>query len=62
MYSTKVTAKNQTTIPERIREFFGMKPGERIGWITEGDKVILRAKRRYDNEKKHLQGIKIASD
>ena len=47
MYSTKLTSKNQTTIPESIRKFLGIRPSEKIEWIIEGDNVILRAKRRY---------------
>jgi len=45
MYSTKLTSKNQTAIPEQVRKFLGIKPGEKVEWVIEGDKVILRAKK-----------------
>ena len=33
MYSTKLTKKNQTTIPKGIRKFLGIRPGERVEWV-----------------------------
>ena len=62
MYSTKVTSKNQTTIPEQIRKFLGIKPGEEVEWIIEGDRVILRAKRRDENPLEVIEKLQIDTE
>lgn len=62
MHSTKLTSKNQTTIPEQIREFLGIKPGENLEWIIEGDKVILRAKKRYENPLEIIRALQIDTE
>ncbi len=59
MYSTKLTSRNQTTIPEEIRKFLGIKPGEKVEWIIEGEKVILRAKKRYEDPLKVIRMLQI---
>jgi antitoxin PrlF len=59
MNSTKVTSKNQTTIPEEIRKFLGIKPGEKVEWIIEGDTVILKTKRRYENPLEIIKTLQI---
>jgi AbrB family looped-hinge helix DNA binding protein len=41
MYST-LTTKGQTTIPGEIRDALGMKPGDRLQYVLEGDHAILR--------------------
>jgi len=43
MHSTTLTRKNQITIPEEIRKFLGIKPGQKIELVIDGDKVFLRA-------------------
>jgi len=62
MYSTKLTSKNQTTIPEHIRKFLGIKPGEKVEWVIEGDKVILRAKKRYENPLEIIRTLQIDTE
>ena len=59
MYSTKLTSKNQTTIPKQIRKFLGIKPGEKVEWIIEGNRVILRAKKRYENPLEIIRTLQI---
>lgn len=44
MHATKLTTKNQITMPKEIRTFLGIKPGEIVEWIIEEDKVILTVK------------------
>lgn len=41
-----VTSKGQVTIPQRIRNRHGLKPGTMVEFITEGSKVMLKPKRR----------------
>jgi len=42
MLSSSVTAKGQVTIPAELREKLGIKPGDRVGFVDEGDKVLLQ--------------------
>ena len=62
MYLTKLTSKNQTTIPEGIRKFLGIKPGEKVEWVIEGDTVILRAKKRYEDPLKIIKTLQIDTE
>ena len=41
-----ITSKGQVTIPQRIRNQFGLKPGTAVEFVTEGQKVLLLPKRR----------------
>ena len=42
MLSSAVTTKGQVTIPAELRERFGIKPGDRVGFVEEGDKIVLQ--------------------
>ena len=37
-----LTSKGQTTIPKEIRQFLGLKPKDRLLYLIEGGKVILK--------------------
>jgi AbrB family looped-hinge helix DNA binding protein len=37
-----ITRKGQTTIPKEIRAFLKIKPNDKLFYITEGDKVVLK--------------------
>ncbi len=42
MTASTLTAKGQTTIPKDIRRHLGLKPGDRMDFIIEGDgRVVL---------------------
>ncbi len=45
----RITSKGQVTIPQRIRNRYGLKPGTAVEFMTEGGKVQLRAKKRVKN-------------
>ena len=36
---TKMTAKGQITLPVAIRNRLGLKPGDKVGFIMEGDAI-----------------------
>ncbi len=38
---SRLTAKSQTTIPKRVRDRLGLKPGDAVKYEIEGDRVIL---------------------
>lgn len=41
-----ITSKGQVTIPQRIRNRYGLKPGTWVAFITGGKQVVLRPKPR----------------
>ena len=43
MPSSTVTAKGQTTIPKQIRDYLGLRPGNRIDYhLDERGRIVLR--------------------
>ena len=42
MSVSKLTRKGQTTIPKDIRKFLRLEPEDKILYLVEGEKVILR--------------------
>lgn len=42
MPHSTVTSKGQTTIPGEIRKVLGIKPGDRLEYLTQGDEVTIR--------------------
>ena len=42
----RMTSKGQVTIPQRIRNRFGLKPGTAVEFVMEGRKVLLLPKLR----------------
>lgn len=41
-HETVLTRKGQTTVPAEIRRALGLKEGDRIEWLQQGDQVRLR--------------------
>lgn len=42
MLSSSVTTKGQVTIPIALREKLGIKPGDRVGFVDEGGRILLQ--------------------
>lgn len=42
MLSSAVTTKGQVTIPVELREKLGIKPGDRVGFVDEGGRIVLQ--------------------
>ena len=41
MRNTTLTSKGQVTIPVEVRRRLGLRPGDHVGFVLEGDKVHL---------------------
>ena len=54
MLSSSVTTKGQVTIPAELREKFGIKPGDKVGFVAEGDRILIQ---RQDTAVESLFGI-----
>jgi antitoxin PrlF len=47
----KITSKGQVTIPKRIRDYLGLKPGSEVEFAFGRDsEVVLRTKRELPKE------------
>lgn len=42
MLRSSVTTKGQVTIPIELREKLGIKPGDRVGFVDEGGRLVLQ--------------------
>ena len=42
MLHSTVTSKGQTTIPGKIREALGIKPGDKLEYVVEGARASMR--------------------
>ena len=42
MDSAYVTSKGQLVVPARVRRRFGIKPGTRINFVEDGDRIIFQ--------------------
>ncbi len=42
MDTAYVTSKGQLVVPSRIRRRFGIKPGTRVNFVEEGDRIIFQ--------------------
>lgn len=58
MLCSSVTTKGQVTIPAELREKLGIKPGDKVGFIAEGDRILIQ---RQDTAVESLFGIVKAS-
>ena len=48
MQTSKLSAKNQVTIPRKVRERLGAKPGDLIAYEIKNDVVKLRRLEPFD--------------
>ena len=45
-----LTSKGQTTVPKKVREALGLKPGDVLRWTVEDGRAVVRAKNRSIRE------------
>ncbi len=51
----KLNEKSQIVIGKQIRKTLGLKPGDQLSAVVEGDKIVLRLKPK--NPARRLRGI-----
>jgi AbrB family looped-hinge helix DNA binding protein len=59
MPTSTLTSRGQTTIPKPVRDALHLQPGDRVEFILEEDRVILR---RADADLTALDGLLDRSD
>jgi antitoxin PrlF len=48
-YTSTVTSKGQVTVPQEIRNRLGVKAGDRLEFVVEGDRTVIRPARITEN-------------
>ena len=41
--SSKISSQNQITLPADVRKKLGVKPGDKVVFIEEDDKIVIRS-------------------
>jgi AbrB family looped-hinge helix DNA binding protein len=54
--TSTVSSKGQITIPQEIRTRLGLKEGDRVEFVIEDDKTILRPERSEENPFRQFLG------
>lgn len=49
MPSSRVSSKGQVTIPLEVRTRLGLRTGDRVDFVFEGEKTVLRPARHHTN-------------
>ncbi len=59
MDESTLTSKRQATVPKKIADFLGAKPGQMIEWYIVGGKVLVDAPRKIKNPTEALRDLGI---
>lgn len=48
---SRITSKSQTVIPKAVRDRLGLKPGDLVRYVVEGNRVVIeRAKTEAEDD------------
>jgi len=56
-YSSSMSSKGQVTVPQEIRKRLGVVPGDRIDFVVEGDRTVIRPSRSEENPFEKYRGV-----
>jgi antitoxin PrlF len=56
-YTSSISSKGQVTVPQEIRKRLGVQPGDRIDFVVDGDRTVIRPSRADDNPFARFRGI-----
>jgi len=56
-YSSSLSSKGQVTVPQQIRQRLGVTAGDRIEFVIEGDRTVIRPARDDDDPFQKYVGI-----
>lgn len=55
--SSTISSKGQVTVPQEIRKRLGLAPGDRVDFVIEGDRTVIRPARSETNPFEKYVGI-----
>jgi len=56
-YSSSISSKGQVTVPHEIRNRLGLTAGDRVDFVIEGDRTVIRPSRSQENPFQKYRGI-----
>jgi antitoxin PrlF len=56
-YSSSISSKGQVTVPQEIRKRLGLVAGDRVEFIIEGDRTVIRPSRDNPDPFEKQMGI-----
>jgi antitoxin PrlF len=48
-YSSTISSKGQVTVPQEIRSRLGLTTGDRVEFVVEGERTVIRPARSMSN-------------
>lgn len=55
--SSTISSKGQVTVPLEIRKRLGLKEGDRVEFVVEGDRTLIRPARSIPNPFEQFVGL-----
>lgn len=56
-YSSSISSKGQVTVPQEIRNRLGLVAGDRVDFVIEGDRTVIRPSRSEENPFEKYRGV-----
>ena len=56
-YSSVISSKGQVTVPQEVRLRLGLKQGDRVEFVVEGDHTVIRPARAATNPIDQVIGV-----
>jgi len=56
-HSSTISSKGQVTVPQEIRNRLGLAAGDRVDFVIEGDRTVLRPARSTSNPFEKYRGV-----
>jgi antitoxin PrlF len=55
--SSTISSKGQITVPQQIRDRLGLSAGDRVEFVVEGDRTVIRPARTVTNPFSKYKGV-----
>ena len=56
-YSSTISSKGQVTVPQEIRNRLGLTTGDRVDFVIEGERTVIRPARGDENPFAKYRGV-----
>jgi AbrB family looped-hinge helix DNA binding protein len=56
-YSSTISSKGQVTVPHEVRNRLGLATGDKVDFVIEGDRTVIRPSRSEEDPFEKYRGI-----
>jgi antitoxin PrlF len=56
-FSSSISSKGQVTVPQEIRNRLGLSAGDRVEFVIEGERTVIRPARNASNPFEKYKGV-----